>query len=377
MIPLKVLVVFGTRPEAIKMAPVIKELEKHPERLQVIVCVTAQHREMLEQVLGLFGIRADYDLNVMRPDQTLVELTAGILQKIDPVLGETGPDWVLVQGDTTTTMAASLAAFYRKIRIGHVEAGLRTWNKQAPFPEEVNRKITSSLADLHFAPTDAAKANLEREGIPEERIWVTGNTVIDSLLGVVSLLRGDDPLRRRISTKFPYLSEERRLVLVTGHRRENFGEGLRNLCLALKKLAGMHDDVEIVYPVHLNPRVKQSVDETLGGAQRIHPVRPVDYLSFVYLMDRASVIITDSGGIQEEAPSLGKPVLVVRDVTERTEAVDEGCARLVGTKVESILAGASDILTGKVPGEIPAGTINPFGDGKASERIVRVLLETE
>ncbi len=374
--PLKVLSVFGTRPEAIKMAPVVKEIEKHRARIKSVVCVTAQHREMLDQVLALFGICPDYDLDIMKPGQDLFEVTCNVIRGMKLVLEKERPDVVLVHGDTTTTMMASLASFYRRTRVGHVEAGLRTWDKFAPFPEEINRKLTSSLADIHFAPTEISKQNLLKEGVPEESIFVTGNTVIDALLFVSGIISNDEIVRDRLDDQFGFLDLKKRLVLVTGHRRENFGQGFENICLALVEIADSHSDVEILYPVHLNPNVKGPVGRILGrrDLSNVHLIEPVDYLQFVYLMNRSYLILTDSGGIQEEAPSLGKPVLVLREVTERPEAIVAGTARLVGTDKKQIVTETLRLLERQDAYEKMSLAHNPYGDGRAAERIVEALL---
>lgn len=368
---MKILAVFGTRPEAIKMAPVVNRLRREPG-FSMEVCVTAQHRHMLDQVLELFGIRPEEDLDLMAPDQSLPDLTAAVLKGLDPVLERRRPDRVLVHGDTTTTLAASLSAYYRRIPVGHVEAGLRTGNRYAPFPEEVNRKVAGAVADLHFAPTERAKTNLRLEGVPEDSIEVTGNTVLDALLEVVGRIRADELLRRDLEGRFPFLDAARRLVLVTGHRRENFGEGFRNICAALADLAG-RGDVQIVYPVHLNPHVEGPVREALGEVPGVHLIAPQDYLPFVFLMDRAHLILTDSGGVQEEAPSLGKPVLVMREVTERPEAVEAGTVRLVGTNRTRIVEEACRLLDDARAYAQMSRAHNPYGDGRASERIAARL----
>jgi UDP-N-acetylglucosamine 2-epimerase (non-hydrolysing) len=382
----KVLSIFGTRPEAIKMAPVIKELEK-AENFESVVCVTAQHRQMLDQVLELFDIKPDYDLNIMRPGQDLYDVTCNVLLGLKPVLEKERPDIILVHGDTTTTMAASLAAFYQQIPVGHVEAGLRTHNKFAPFPEEINRKVTGAVSDLHFAPTQTAKDNLLKEGVNEESIHVTGNTVIDALMMTVGKLEQEglrDSVVSDLVSRYPFLkntavSEQsgtcvRRLVLVTGHRRENFGKGFENICNALSQLAITYPDIDIVYPVHLNPNVQEPVKRLLGqGCSNVFLIAPLDYLPFVYLMSRAYLIITDSGGVQEEAPSLGKPVLVMRDTTERPEAVSAGTVKLVGTDCEMILKEVSCLLDDGAEYAKMARAINPYGDGQARFRIVERL----
>jgi len=369
---MKTISVFGTRPEAIKMAPVIKRIKAHPGKFQSVVCVTAQHREMLDQVLSLFEIRPDHDLNIMQAEQDLFDVTCNVLQRLKPVLEKEKPDIVLVQGDTTTTFAASLAAFYSNIPIGHVEAGLRTRNKYAPFPEEINRKVTSCIADLHFAPTEGAKQNLLSEGVTEETIHVTGNTVIDALLEIVERIKTNSGLEQSLAEQFPFLDSSRKLILVTGHRRENFGKGFERICHALKKL-GERNDVQVVYPVHLNPNVQKPVNRILGDCPRIHLVKPLGYLPFVYLMNRSYIIITDSGGIQEEAPSMGKPVLMMRDITERPEAVEAGTVKLVGTDADLIVREAENLLNNQTTYEKMARAHNPYGDGKAAERVVEAI----
>ena len=370
---MKVLSVFGTRPEAIKMAPVIKELEKHPGSFQSVVCVTAQHRQMLDQVLELFEIRPDHDLDIMKPGQNLFDVTCNVLQGLKPVLEKERPDIVLVHGDTTTTMAASLASFYCGVKVGHVEAGLRTGNKLAPFPEEVNRRVAGVLADLHFAPTERAKGNLLAEGVSAASILVTGNTVIDALLAVVGRMRDDASLRARFEAQFSFLDVKKRLILVTGHRRENFGDGFEQICSALAEVADSVPDVEILYPVHLNPNVQEPVRRILGESRRIHLIEPLDYLPFVYLMERSHLIITDSGGVQEEAPSLGKPVLVMRDTTERPEAVEAGTVKLVGADRGRIVSEALLLLNDAAAYEEMRRAHNPYGDGRAAGRIVEML----
>ena len=367
---LRILSVFGTRPEAIKMAPVVKALEASAV-IDARVCVTSQHREMLDQVLGLFAIRPEWDLDLMREGQTLGGITSGVLAGMDGVFEQWRPDRILVHGDTTTTFAASLAAYYRRISVGHVEAGLRTGNRYSPWPEEMNRKLTGSLADLHFAPTTRARDNLLREGAPAESIYVTGNTVIDALAMTRDRLLAEAAQVRRLDQRFTYL-DGKRLVLVTGHRRESFGDGLRDMCLALADLAA-RGDVAVLYPVHLNPNVKGPVHEILGGVAGVHLTEPEDYLPFVYLMDRSTLIITDSGGIQEEAPSLGKPVLVTRETTERPEAVEAGTVIMTGTDRERIVAEASRLLDDAAYYERMSHAHNPYGDGHAARRIVRYL----
>lgn len=367
---MRVLTVFGTRPEAIKLAPVIKELEKHSE-FESRVCVTAQHRQMLDQVLRLFGINPHWDLNLMRENQSLFYVTSSALRSLETVFREAQPDVVLVQGDTTTAFVASLAAYYLKIKVGHVEAGLRTHDKFNPFPEEMNRRLADALSDFLFAPTARAKQNLLREGFPKERVFVTGNTVIDALLWVRrQRVEGEGAL----SQFSQFLDTESRLILVTGHRRESFGEGFEKICRGLKMIAERNPDVRIVYPVHLNPNVKEPVHQILGGVANVHLIEPLDYAGFVLLMDKAYLILTDSGGIQEEAPSLGKPVLVMREKTERPEAIEAGTARLVGTDSEQIFEETQQLLSDRTEYEKMARAANPFGDGRAAERIVQILL---
>lgn len=368
----KILLVFGTRPEVIKMAPIIMELEKHKDRIRPILCVTAQHRQLLDQFLDFFQIQPDYDLNLMEKNQSLPQLTARIITSIDPLLTEIEPDWVLVQGDTTTTMAVTLEAFYQGIKVGHVEAGLRSYDKHAPFPEEINRKITSVIADLHFAPTERARQSLLSEGVPEASIFLTGNTVVDALVWARENIRGKPP-------RFPEGFEEKisgkRMILVTGHRRESFGPKFEQICLALKELAQDVPDINIVYPVHLNPNVQAPVHRILGGIESIQLIDPLSYPQFVSLMDKAHLILTDSGGIQEEAPSLGKPVLVMRETTERQEGIDAGNACLVGTNKENIVQETLDLLKNSERYRKMSQSTNPYGDGKAAQRIVRILLD--
>ncbi|MDI6791381.1 MAG: UDP-N-acetylglucosamine 2-epimerase (non-hydrolyzing) [bacterium] len=361
----RVLVVFGTRPEAIKLAPVIKEFGKYPERFQCITCVTAQHRQMLDQVLNLFEIEPDHDLNIMQKNQTPKEALVNALNGLEDVYAGEKSEIVLVQGDTTTTLAASLAAFYQRIKIGHIEAGLRTGDKYNPFPEEINRRLTSHLADFHFVPTVRARDNLLKEGIKEKKIFLTGNTVIDALLEVAG---------RDYEFKDTRLRELKgKVILVTAHRRESFGQPLENLCLALKEIAQKTEAVEIVYPVHLNPRVQQTVYPLLDGVPNIHLLEPLDYEPFVHLMKKSWLILTDSGGIQEEAPSLGKPVLVTRKVTERPEAVEAGTAKVIGTDKETIIENIHLLLQDESVYRRMSRAINPYGDGRAAERIVRQL----
>lgn len=366
----KILVVFGTRPEAIKMAPVIAEMKR--AELDVKVCVTAQHRQMLDQVLSLFGITPDFDLDLMRENQDLSDITQSCLTGLKKVLDVSTPDWVLVHGDTTTAFAASLAAYYKKIPVGHVEAGLRTGNIYSPWPEEMNRRLVAALATAHFAPTEKAKQNLLHEGVSERNIHITGNTVIDALLDVVQKIRKDPSLSRGLTNQFSYLDPSRKLILVTGHRRENFGKGFEHICRALRTL-GERKDVEIVYPVHLNPNVQEPVHRILGGLDRIHLIGPLEYLPFVFLMEKAHFLITDSGGIQEEAPSLGKPVLVTRNTTERPEAMEAGTVRLVGTEISLITSEANRLLDDLLHYEKMAKAHNPYGDGLASKRIANIM----
>lgn len=367
---LRILSVFGTRPEAIKMAPVVKVLAT-ADGIDARVCVTGQHREMLDQVLSLFSIVPDYDLAIMRPGQSLGEITAAVLSALDAVLADFRPDIVLVHGDTTTTLAASLAAYYRQIPVAHVEAGLRTGNIYSPWPEEINRKVASAICELHFAPTEQSRANLRNESVPDDRIVVTGNTVIDALYDVVKLIQSDSDLAANLANRFG-LDENRRLILVTGHRRESFGDGFERICAALARLAE-RPDVEIVYPVHLNPNVKGPVERLLGGYGNIRLLSPQDYLPFVYLMCRADLIITDSGGVQEEAPSLGKPVLVMRDTTERPEAVKAGTVRLVGTDAGLIVSSVASLLDDRTAYEAMSFAHNPYGDGNAAGRILEAI----
>ncbi len=369
MTPIDVLLVFGTRPEAIKMAPVHRALASDG-RFRVKVCVTAQHREMLDQVLELFSIEPAYDLDLMRPGQDLTSVTASVLEGLKEVLQDAAPDFVLVHGDTTTTMAASLAAYYARIPVGHVEAGLRTGDIYSPWPEEMNRRLTGAIAALHFAPTEGAQANLLREGVTEDRDAVTGNTVIDALLTVIEQVRATD--EADFLQRFDGIDFSRSLVLVTGHRRESFGRGFEQICEALAKLAET-PDVEIVYPVHLNPNVQEPVQRVLGSLPNVHLLEPQEYLSFLFLMDRARLVITDSGGIQEEAPSLGKPVLVMRTTTERPEAVDAGTVRLVGTEVDAIVNATRELLLDEERYRSMSVAHNPYGDGKASQRIADAL----
>ena len=370
---IKVLTVFGTRPEAIKMASVVRALSESPD-VDVKVCVTAQHRQMLDQVLDLFSLTPDFDLNLMTPGQDLSDITSKVLIGMRGVLREWRPDYVFVHGDTTTTFATSLAAYYERIPVGHVEAGLRTGNIYSPWPEEVNRCLTGVIASLHFAPTEHAQQNLLAEGVPAANICVTGNTVVDALLDVVARLDTDTELKREMEAQFSFLDSKKKLILVTGHRRENFGGGFENICRALDEVSRM-PDVEVLYPVHLNPNVQEPVQRILKGNPNVHLIDPVSYLPFVYLMNRASILLTDSGGIQEEAPSLGKPVLVMRDTTERPEAVAAGTVRLVGTGIESIVGGIRTLLSDPAEYQRMSSATNPYGDGTAATRILNFLRE--
>lgn len=370
----KVLCVFGTRPEAIKMAPLVKYLEAD-SRFDLKVCVTAQHREMLDQVLELFDIHPDFDLDLMKHKQTLNDVTAKIVVQMKPVLMEFKPDVVLVHGDTATTFATSLAAYYEQIAVGHVEAGLRTGNIYSPWPEEANRKLTGAITTYHFAPTKESQDNLLRENVHSGAITVTGNTVIDALLLVRDKLKTDINLQSEMSKKFAYLDDNKKLILVTGHRRENFGQGFENICKALARIASKYEDVEILYPVHLNPAVSEPVNRLLSNVPNIKLIEPQQYLEFVYLMDRSTIILTDSGGIQEEAPSLGKPVLVMRDTTERPEAVSSGTVKLVGTDVEKICFEMERLLTDTQAYKDMSFAHNPYGDGHACKRIAEQLLK--
>lgn len=369
----KLLFVFGTRPETVKLSPVIRAARERHDRFDVRICVTGQHRQMLDTFLSLFDIRPDVDLKIMEPGQTLSGVASRVLDRLDPVLEEMRPDWVIVQGDTTTTLSAAMAAFHRRIAVAHVEAGLRTWDLDAPYPEEMNRQLTSRLTSLHLAPTDGAAANLRREGVPDSRILVTGNTVIDALLHARAHLLADVDLEGTC----PALRGGRRLVLVTGHRRESFGKGLENLCLAIRELLERHEDVAVVYPVHMNPNVREPVSRILAPAEstgRLQLLAPVDYPTFVALLDRCHLVLTDSGGVQEEAPSLGKPVLCTREVTERPEGVEAGAARLVGTDPRRIGSALDSLLNDQSAYRTMAEVRNPYGDGRAASRILDALL---
>ena len=370
----KILTVFGTRPEAIKMAPLVHALEAD-SHFDAKVCVTAQHREMLDQVLELFEIKPDFDLNIMKAGQTLNDVTTSILKGLKPVLEDFKPDVVLVHGDTATTFAASLAAYYQQIKVGHVEAGLRTGNIYSPWPEEANRKLTSAITNYHFAPTAGSKDNLLNEGVSEDEIIVTGNTVIDALFWVREKLKQDRSLSDSLSSMFDYLDPNKKLILVTGHRRESFGGGFERICEALRQIASEHPESQVLYPVHLNPNVQEPVKRLLQDLDNVLLIEPQQYLSFCYLMDRASIILTDSGGIQEEAPSLGKPVLVMRDTTERPEAVDEGTVRLVGTDTALIVDQVDLLLANPVEYQNMSKAHNPYGDGLACGRILKFLVK--
>ena len=380
----KVMLVFGTRPEAIKMAPLVKEFQKHPDQFETIVTVTGQHRQMLDQVLSIFVIEPDFDLNIMKQGQDLTDVTAKVLQGMRDVFAQVKPDVVLVHGDTTTSTAAALAAFYQQIPVGHVEAGLRTHNIYSPWPEEMNRQITGRIATYHFAPTALSKSNLLKENIDENSILVTGNTVIDALHRVVCQISTDSELKRTLSAELKTagydvsrLNNGRRLVLITGHRRENFGDGFISMCKAIKKLTENFRDVDFVYPMHLNPNVRRPINQVFGDLtdsdSNIFFIEPLEYLSFVYLMEKAAVVLTDSGGIQEEAPGLGKPVLVMRDTTERPEALEAGTVHLVGTDFNRIVTEVSTLLTSAEKYAEMSQAVNPYGDGKASGRIVEHL----
>ena len=394
----KIMLVFGTRPEAIKMCPLVKEFQKHPDDFETVVCVTGQHREMLDQVLRIFDVKPDYDLNIMKQGQDLYDVTARVLVGMRDILDTVKPDVVLVHGDTTTSMAAAIAAFYRQIPVGHVEAGLRTHNLYSPWPEEMNRQVTGRIAEYDFAPTPLSRQNLLNEGVSEEKITVTGNTVIDALHWVVKRIKEDDDLSRELSDNLKKSGYDtgrleipgqagndgkRRLVLITGHRRENFGEGFISMCTAIRDLAQKYPEVDFVYPMHLNPNVRKAVGEVFGSeisrqarndkGDNLFFIEPLDYLDFVYLMSRSYIVLTDSGGIQEEAPGLGKPVLVMRDTTERPEALDAGTVRLVGTDYDKIVNEVSALLDDRNHYETMSHAVNPYGDGKACPRIVEKL----
>ena len=379
---MKILIVFGTRPEAIKMCPLVKKL-KADDRFEVAVCVTAQHRQMLDQVLNLFNVVPDYDLNLMQNNQDLTDITCGVLRELMGVLKQYRPDYLLVHGDTTTTFAASLAAYYQQIKVGHVEAGLRTGNLYSPWPEEANRKLTGVMANLHFAPTETAYDNLLSEGICPDYAFVTGNTVVDALFSVIGAMQKNSTgLEEECRRQLPCLSDHdksanRKIVLITGHRRENFGAGFEHICKAIAALADRHGTVDFIYPVHLNPQVREPVNRLLAGLANVHLLEPLDYLPFVYLMQRSHIILTDSGGIQEEAPSLGKPVLVMRDTTERPEAVAAGTVELVGAREQRIIEKTTELLTDEQAYRSMSEARNPYGDGRACERIVDILAGLE
>jgi UDP-N-acetylglucosamine 2-epimerase (non-hydrolysing) len=367
----KIMIVFGTRPECIKLCPIVIKLKEYANHFQTVVCVTAQHREMLDQALRIFGVEPDYDLQIMKVNQDLFHLTSRILIEMKNIIDNEKPDLLLVQGDTTTTFTAALAAYYYKIKIGHVEAGLRTHNKYSPFPEEINRTLTTVVADFHFAATVENKKNLIREGIAEDKIIVTGNTVIDALQWVVAKVRSNDQKYSDLER----IDFNKKVILITGHRRENFGVEFRNICSALKIIALAHPEFELVYPVHFNPNVREPVNKILSEVPNIKLLNPLEYGTFVYLMHKSYFIITDSGGIQEEAPSLGKPVLVIRNTTERQEAVKAGCAKLVGTKTENIVKEAEKLISSADHYNRMAKVNNPYGDGRASDRIIKFLIK--
>lgn len=373
----KILLVFGTRPEAIKMAPLVKALQKDTYHFETRVCVTAQHRQMLDQVLEVFDITPEYDLNIMAPNQDLYDITTKVLMGLRDVLKDFHPDTVLVHGDTTTSMAASLAAFYMQIPVGHVEAGLRTYNMLSPWPEEMNRQVTDRICTYYFAPTVQSKQNLLQENIDEKKIFVTGNTVIDALLMAVDIISSTPGVEEKMAQELRekgYVVGEREYILVTGHRRENFGEGFLHICKAIKELASLHPEMDIVYPVHLNPNVQKPVYELLSGLNNVYLISPLDYLPFIYAMQHSTLLLTDSGGVQEEAPSLGKPVLVMRDTTERPEAVEAGTVKLVGTNAEAIVSNVTALLNDNELYKRMSETHNPYGDGHACQRIMAALL---
>ncbi|MEH6466138.1 MAG: UDP-N-acetylglucosamine 2-epimerase (non-hydrolyzing) [Porticoccus sp.] len=373
---MKILTVFGTRPEAIKMAPLVHALASD-RRFESKVCVTAQHREMLDQVLKLFEIEPDYDLNLMQPGQDLTDVTCGIIRGMKEVLQEFQPDYVLVHGDTSTTLSTTLAAYYQQIKVGHVEAGLRTGNLYSPWPEEANRKLTGVLATTHFAPTEGARQNLLDEGVSASSVVVTGNTVVDALMQIKSKLESSVDINALMTERFSFIDKNKKLVLITGHRRESFGGGLERICKSISLLATEFPHVQFVYPVHLNPNVQEPVRRLLENIENMVLIEPQEYLPFVYLMNRSCLILTDSGGIQEEAPSLGKPVLVMRDTTERPEAVDAGTVKLVGTNVEAIVSSVSELLTNQQAYDVMSFAHNPYGDGKACERIINTLINIQ
>lgn len=380
----KVMLVFGTRPEAIKMAPLVKEFQKHPQEFETIVCVTGQHREMLDQVLEIFEIKPDYDLNIMKQGQDLYDVTSRVLLGMRDVLKQAAPDVVLVHGDTTTSTASAIAAFYQQISVGHVEAGLRTHNLYSPWPEEMNRQVTGRIATYNFAPTPLSRQNLLNEAVPDARITVTGNTVIDALYWVVDKIKSNKEMDASLSKVLSdsgydvsRIDGGRRMVLITGHRRENFGDGFLNICRAIKHLSESYPDVDFVYPMHLNPNVRRPIHEVFGedlnNLGNLFFIEPLEYLSFVYLMEKSNIVLTDSGGIQEEAPGLGKPVLVMRDTTERPEALDAGTVKLVGTDYDAIVNNVSLLLDDNDAYQAMSKAVNPYGDGKACDRIVNTL----
>ncbi|MQZ32250.1 UDP-N-acetylglucosamine 2-epimerase (non-hydrolyzing) [Acinetobacter haemolyticus] len=370
----RILLIFGTRPEAIKMAPLALKLQAYDQDFETKVCVTGQHRQMLDQVLELFNLTPDFDLNLMKPGQTLSDVTSGVLKGLEQVFAEWMPDLILVHGDTATTFAASLAGYYHKIKIGHVEAGLRTGDLYSPWPEEANRQLTGVLANYHFAPTQSSYQNLMNENVNPATVVITGNTVIDALLQVKTKVEQEQQLIQKFEQEFSFLDKSKKLILVTGHRRENFGQGFLNICTALASLAKKYPDIQIVYPVHLNPNVQQPVNELLANINNVFLIAPQDYLPFVYLMNRSYLILTDSGGIQEEAPSLGKPVLVMRDTTERPEAVEAGTVRLVGTDVNTIENAVMDLLENLITYKTMSEAHNPYGDGTACQQIVDFMI---
>jgi len=372
----KVLFIFGTRPEAIKLAPVIKELKKNRFFFKTIICVTAQHRQMLDQILNVFNITPDYDLNIMQQNQSLFDVTLNCLKNLEFVLRKERPDIILVQGDTTTCFIASLAAYYLKVKIGHIEAGLRTSDKYNPFPEEMNRRLTDQLADIHFAPTFLARENLLKEGIPQSKIYITGNTVIDALIFILNKQKNkrvQKLISNNLFSKYKISFDNRKLILVTSHRRENFGKELESICLGIKRIALNNKNIQIIYPVHLNPNVQNPVKKILGDVENIHLLEPLDYFSFVWILNKSYFILTDSGGIQEEAPSLGKPVLIMRKRTERFEGINSGIAKIVGTSPDAIYTEATKLLENPSLYKFMSRAKNPYGDGKASKRICSIL----
>lgn len=367
----KLLFIFGTRPEAIKLAPLIKQFQKDPLNFKTVICVTAQHREMLDQVLIFFDIKPDYDLNLMRPNQTLFDITSSrIFKKMGKIVSDCSPDIIFVQGDTTTAFLASLAGYYKKIKIAHVEAGLRSYNKYSPFPEEINRKLIDHIADYFFAPTENSKLNLSKEGI-KDNVWVVGNTVIDSLFLGLSIIKKTG--ERQFYNYFKYIDFSKKLILVTAHRRENFGQPLVNIAYALKQLAKKYNNIEIIYPVHPNPNVTKPIFNILKGINNIHLIEPLDYSHLIWIINKSHIVLTDSGGIQEEAPSLGKPVLVLRDVTERTEGIKTGVTRLVGTNKDKIITEVASLLTNRQKYQKMSSETNPYGDGESCSRIIKIM----